>query len=119
MWWVQAALLAAGSAALELFREESRRTAVTMVEMETSFLTVDFIRRLPLMDDGPPPKRTGDFIPQGADRYTEIHLRRIGSNVSQYVTFCMEGLRNTIPKAVVHCQVSRCPPPSAVPLFPC
>ena len=42
---------------------------------------------------------------QGADRYTEIHLRRIGSNVSAYVTFVMEALRNSIPKAVVHCQV--------------
>ncbi|GJP57066.1 hypothetical protein CLOM_g16103 [Closterium sp. NIES-68] len=101
---LQAQLLAAASAALEVFREESRRTAVTMVEMETSFLTVDFIRRLPQMDDAPPPKR-GDFVPQGADRYTEIHLRRIGSNVSQYVTFVMEALRNSIPKAVVHCQV--------------
>eukprot|EP00475_Leptophrys_vorax_P044183 TRINITY_DN8751_c0_g1_i2.p1 TRINITY_DN8751_c0_g1~~TRINITY_DN8751_c0_g1_i2.p1 ORF type:complete len:619 (-),score=55.39 TRINITY_DN8751_c0_g1_i2:167-2023(-) len=102
---LQAQLLAAASAALEVFREESRRTTVTMVEMETSFLTVDFIRRLPLMDDGPPPPKRGDFLPQGVDRYTEMHLRRIGSNVSQYVTFVMEALRNSIPKAVVHCQV--------------
>lgn len=103
---LQAQLLGAATAALENFREEGRRTAVTMVEMETSFLTVDFIRRLPQMDEGAPPKRgDGKYIPQGADRYTEIHLRRIGANVSQYVTFVMEGLRNSIPKAVVHCQV--------------
>ncbi|PSR93514.1 Dynamin-related protein like [Actinidia chinensis var. chinensis] len=39
------------------------------------------------------------------DRYTEGHFRRIGSNVSSYVVTVAETLRNSIPKAVVHCQV--------------
>lgn len=40
-----------------------------------------------------------------ADRYTDIHLRRIGSNVAAYVGMVADTLKNTIPKAAVHCQV--------------
>ena len=40
-----------------------------------------------------------------ADRYAEGHFRRIGSNVYSYVGMVSDTLRNTIPKAVVYCQV--------------
>ncbi|XP_006354626.1 dynamin-related protein 1E-like [Solanum tuberosum] len=39
------------------------------------------------------------------DRYGEGHFRRIGSNVSSYVNMVSDTLRNTLPKAVVYCQV--------------
>ena len=108
-WWciddvaVQAQLLGSATAALETFREESRGTAVRLVEMETSFLTVDFIRRLPQMEEAP--RTAKEVAANNGDRYSEAHLRRIGSNVSQYVGFVMEGLQRSLPKAVVHCQV--------------
>lgn len=39
------------------------------------------------------------------DQYAKGHFQRIGSNVSSYVGMVSQTLRNTIPKAVVHCQV--------------
>lgn len=97
---LQAELAAAANEALERFREESKKTTLRMVDMESSYLTVDFFRKLPQeMDKGGNPG-----VPS-ADRYTEGHFRRIGSNVFSYVGMVSETLRNTIPKAVVHCQV--------------
>ncbi|KAL8268469.1 hypothetical protein R6Q59_002267 [Mikania micrantha] len=43
---LQSALAAAVGEALEKFRDESKRTVVRMVEMESSYLTVDFFRKL-------------------------------------------------------------------------
>ncbi|KAK8620862.1 hypothetical protein V6N13_067323 [Hibiscus sabdariffa] len=39
------------------------------------------------------------------DRYGEGHFRRIGSNVFSYIGMVSDTLKNTIPKAVVYCQV--------------
>ncbi|KAH7442230.1 hypothetical protein KP509_03G077800 [Ceratopteris richardii] len=97
---LQAELTAAATEALEKFREESRKTALRMVDMEASYLTVDFFRKLPQeLDKGGNPSSTT------IDRYTEGHLKRIGSNVSAYINMVSETLRISIPKAVVHCQV--------------
>lgn len=100
---LQAEIAAAGGEALERFREESKKTVVRLVDMESSYLTVDFFRRLPqeVEKAGNPPGPAGTPI----DRYTEGHFRRIGSNVSSYVGMVSETLKNTIPKAVVYCQV--------------
>ena len=101
---LQAELAAAANEALERFREDSKKTVLRLVDMESSYLTVDFFRRLPQeMDNkgGNPANPANPAI----DRYTEMHFRRIGSNVSSYVGMVSETLRNTIPKAVVHCQV--------------
>lgn len=68
--------------------------------MESAYLTVDFFRKLPMETD-----KGGNPTATNADRYTEAHFRRIGSNVSSYVGMVCEALRNSIPKAVVHCQV--------------
>ncbi|KAF3449505.1 hypothetical protein FNV43_RR10233 [Rhamnella rubrinervis] len=97
---LQAELAAAANEALERFREESRKTTIRMVDMESSYLTVDFFRKLPQEAD-----KGGNPAALSADRYTEGHFRRIGSNVFSYVGMVSETLRNTIPKAVVHCQV--------------
>lgn len=96
--------------------------------MESSYLTVDFFRKLPQevvnpgnpghpgtpvstkMDRGNPAASRGErggVTPSAinVDRYAEGHFRRIGSNVSSYVNMVSETLRLTIPKAVVYCQV--------------
>lgn len=112
---------------------ESKKTVSRLVEMESSYLTVDFFRRLPQepeklgpgsgpgpgpapspadrrnpssSDRGNPPSsdRGNPTDPLG-DRYGDAHFRRIGSNVSAYINMVSETLRITIPKAVVYCQV--------------
>ncbi|KAK3016759.1 hypothetical protein RJ639_006432 [Escallonia herrerae] len=97
---LQADIAAAAYEALERFRDDSKKTVLRMVDMESSYLTVDFFRKLPqeVEAGGNPAART-------ADRYTEGHFRRIASNVSSYVSMVSEMLRNNIPKAVVFCQV--------------
>ncbi|KAJ4728768.1 putative Dynamin [Melia azedarach] len=98
---LQAEIAAATNEALERFREDGKKTTLRLVEMESSYLTVDFFRKLPQeVERGGNPT-----APTTADRYTEGHFRRIGSNVSSYVGMVSETLKNTIPKAVVHCQV--------------
>ncbi|RVX14358.1 Dynamin-related protein 1E [Vitis vinifera] len=97
---LQAELAAASNEALERFREESKKTTLRLVEMESSYLTVDFFRKLPQEVE-----KGGNPSASAADRYGEGHFRRIGSNVSQYVAMVSETLKNSIPKAVVHCQV--------------
>ena len=73
--------------------------------MESSYLTVDFFRRLPQEVDKGGNPAGGNPVVTNPDRYSEGHFRRIGSNVSSYVGMVSETLRNTIPKAVVYCQV--------------
>ncbi|MCD7458633.1 Dynamin- protein 1E [Datura stramonium] len=101
---LQSAIAAAANEALEKFRDEGRKTVVRLVDMESSYLTVDFFRKLPQeMENqkGGKPEAAAAAI----DRYGEAHFRRIGSNVSSYVNMVSDTLRNTLPKAVVYCQV--------------
>ncbi|KZV57956.1 dynamin-related protein 1E [Dorcoceras hygrometricum] len=110
---LQSAIAAASNEALERFREESKKTAVRLVDMESSYLTVDFFRRLPqeiekVGNPGGNPKensRENSATAPPIDRYGDGHFRRIGSNVSSYVNMVSDTLRNSIPKAVVYCQV--------------
>lgn len=99
---LQADIAAAATEALEKFREESRKTVTRLVEMESSYLTVEFFRKLHLE-----PEKNTNANPAGLnmDRYSENHFRRIGSNVQAYIGMVCDTLKNTIPKAVVHCQV--------------
>ena len=98
---LQAELAAAAYEALERFREDSSKTILRLVDMESSYLTVDFFRRLPQEVE----RGEGPLSATSEDRYSEGHFRRIGSNVSSYIGMVSETLRNSIPKAVVHCQV--------------
>lgn len=99
---LQAEIAAASNEALERFREDGRKTVVRLVDMESSYLTVEFFRRLPQeVEKGGNPAAAAS----NPDRYSEGHFRRIGSNVSSYVGMVSETLKNTIPKAVVYCQV--------------
>ncbi|KAG7948676.1 hypothetical protein I3843_13G019200 [Carya illinoinensis] len=97
---LQAEIAAASYEALERFREDGRKTVVRLVDMESSYLTVDFFRRLPQEVE-----KGGNPAASTTDRYAEGHFRRIGSNVSSYVGMVSETLKITIPKAVVFCQV--------------
>ncbi|KAI3495096.1 hypothetical protein L1887_37252 [Cichorium endivia] len=69
---LQSTLAAAASEALEKFRDESKKTVVRLVDMESSYLTVDFFRKLPQEVErsgpggGPPPP--GDRRASSADR---------------------------------------------------
>ena len=44
---LQAEIVAAANEALERFRDDSKKTVLRMVDMEASYLTVDFFRKLP------------------------------------------------------------------------
>jgi hypothetical protein len=96
----QAELAAAANEALERFRGEGKKTTLRLVDMESSYLTVDFFRRLPQEVE-----KAGSPAPSNVDRYAEGHFRRIASNVSSYIGLVADTLKNTIPKAVVYCQV--------------
>lgn len=97
---LQAELAAACYSSLERFRDESRKTVIRLVEMESAYLTVDFFRKLPQeLEKG------ANSAAANVDRYNEGHFRRIASNVSSYINMISDTLKNTIPKATVHCQV--------------
>ncbi|THU60941.1 hypothetical protein C4D60_Mb07t18060 [Musa balbisiana] len=101
---LQSDIAAAANEALERFRDDSRKTVLRLVEMESAYLTVDFFRKLSHEPDkGSNPGSTPNT--PAPDRYGDHHLRKIGSNVSAYVGMVCDTLKNTIPKAVVHCQV--------------
>ncbi|KAK3027492.1 hypothetical protein RJ639_040293 [Escallonia herrerae] len=70
---LQADIAAAANEALERFRDESRKTVLRLVEMESTYLTVEFFRKLQLE----PEKHSSPSGPN-LDRYSEAHLRRIG-----------------------------------------
>lgn len=100
---LQSTIAAASNEALEKFRDEGRKTVVRLVDMESSYLTVDFFRKLPQEMENQ--KGGKSEAAAAVDRYGEAHFRRIGSNVSSYVNMVSDTLRNTLPKAVVYCQV--------------
>lgn len=103
---LQAAIAAASYEALERFREESKKTVIRLVDMEASYLTVDFFRNLPQeVDQIGVDQKGGKPASIPVDRYGEGHFRKIGSNVSSYVNLVSDILQNTIPKAAVYCQV--------------
>ncbi|XP_047338606.1 phragmoplastin DRP1E-like [Impatiens glandulifera] len=82
----------AATEALDKFRAESKKTVLRMVDMESSYLTVDFFRKL-------------SNEAEAADHLTKDHFKRIGSNVSSYISLVSNTLKNTIPKALVLCQI--------------
>ncbi|KAG1360941.1 Dynamin-related protein 1E [Cocos nucifera] len=99
---LQAELAAAAYEALGRFREDGRLTALRLVDMEASYLTVEFFRKLPQEVE-----KGGNPHASTIDRYSEGHFRRIGSNVSSYVGMVSETLKNSIPKSAVQCQVRK------------
>ncbi|GER48675.1 dynamin-like protein [Striga asiatica] len=86
--------------ALDRMKEESKKATLQLVEMENSYLTVDFFRKLPQDVE-----KGGNPTHSIFDRYNDTYLRRIGSTVLSYVNMVCASLRNSIPKSVVYCQV--------------
>ncbi|CAL0318052.1 unnamed protein product [Lupinus luteus] len=92
-----------GSAAvesLERMREESKKATLLLVDMESGYLTIEFFRKLP--QDA---EKGGNPTHSLFDRYNDAYLRRIATTVLSYVNMVCGGLRHTIPKSVVYCQV--------------
>ncbi|KAE9597821.1 putative dynamin central domain, dynamin, GTPase domain, GTPase effector domain, Dynamin superfamily [Lupinus albus] len=90
----------AANESLERMREESRKATLLLVDMESSYLTVDFFRRLPQDVD-----KGGNPTHSIFDRYNESYLRRIGTTILSYVNMVCATLRHSIPKSIVYCQV--------------
>lgn len=70
---MQAEVAAAAIAALERFRDESKKATLRLVDMENSYLTVEFFRKLPQEIE-----KGGNPAASSIDRYGDGHLRRIG-----------------------------------------
>ncbi|XP_076954495.1 phragmoplastin DRP1A-like isoform X2 [Bidens hawaiensis] len=85
---------------LDRMRIESKRATLQLVDMESSYLTVDFFRKLPQDVE-----KGGNPTHSIYDRYNDTYLRRVGSNVLSYVHMVVGTLRHSIPKSVVYCQV--------------
>ncbi|KAL7239074.1 hypothetical protein ACSBR2_005050 [Camellia fascicularis] len=85
---------------LDRMKEESKKASLQLVEMEYSYLTVDFFRKLPQDID-----KGGNPTHSIFDRYNDAYLRRIGTTVLSYVNMVCGSLRHSIPKSVVYCQV--------------
>ncbi|KZV57680.1 dynamin-related protein 5A-like [Dorcoceras hygrometricum] len=85
---------------LDRLKEESKKATLQLVEMECSYLTVDFFRKLPQDVE-----KGGNPTHSIFDRYNDSYLRRIGSTVLSYVNMVCASLRNSIPKSIVYCQV--------------
>uniref|UniRef100_A0A6N2M3Q0 Dynamin-type G domain-containing protein n=1 Tax=Salix viminalis TaxID=40686 RepID=A0A6N2M3Q0_SALVM len=100
---------------LERMKDTSKKATLQLVDMECSYLTVDFFRKLPQDAD-----KGGNPTHSIFDRYNDSYLRRIvtttdlkssrcnmqtGSTVLSYVNMVCASLRNSIPKSIVYCQV--------------
>ncbi|XP_008799598.1 dynamin-related protein 5A [Phoenix dactylifera] len=85
---------------LDRMREESKKATLKLVDMECSYLTVDFFRKLPQDIE-----KGGNPTHSIFDRYNDSYLRRIGTTVLAYVNMVCASLRNSIPKSIVYCQV--------------
>ncbi|XP_020204896.1 dynamin-related protein 1C [Cajanus cajan] len=107
---LQADIAAAANDALERFRDESRRTVTRMVDMESGYLTVEFFRKMHLEPEKNAEKNSEknpnrNTPNPNVDSYIDNHLGKIGSNVNGYINMVCDTLKNSIPKAVVYCQV--------------
>lgn len=71
-----------GNAAIESLdrmRETSRKATLQLVDMESSYLTVDFFRKLPQDVE-----KGGNPTHSIFDRYNDVYLRRIGETISVF-----------------------------------
>lgn len=73
---LQTDIATAANDALERFRDESRRTISRLVEMESTYLTVEFFRKL--QTEPEKNQNNSNTSNQNVDRYTDLHFKRIG-----------------------------------------
>lgn len=74
---MQADIAAAATDSLERFRDESRKTVLRLVDMESSYLTVEFFRKLHMEPERDKTQTPNNNNPN-VDRYSDNHFRRIG-----------------------------------------
>jgi len=73
--------------ALDRMRDESKKNTLMLVDMECSYLTVDFFRKLPQdVEKGGSPTQSI------FDRYNESYLRRIGKDFKVHFPLLLNGL---------------------------
>ena len=73
--------------ALDRMRDESKKNTLILVDMECSYLTVDFFRKLPQdVEKGGSPTQSI------FDRYNESYLRRIGKDFKVHFPLQLNGL---------------------------
>lgn len=78
---LQSDIATSANDSLEKFRDESRKTVLRLVEMESTYLTVEFFRKLHLEQEkntNAPSNQPNSNANSNLDRFTENHLRRIG-----------------------------------------
>ena len=80
----------AAADSLERMREESKKAALKLVDMECSYLTVDFFRKLPQDVE-----KGGNPTHSIFDRYNDSYLRRIGQPINIFL-FSKSKLRDCI-----------------------
>lgn len=68
----------AANDSLDRFREESRKTVTRLVDMESSYLTVEFFRKINLESETNPGRNTPNNPNPNLDSYSDNHLRKIG-----------------------------------------
>ena len=71
----------AANEALDRFRDESKKTVTRLVDMESSYLTAEFFRKIHLEPEKNPngPPNSNRNAPPNMDNYTDNHLRKIGT----------------------------------------
>lgn len=70
---------------LERMRDESKKATLKLVDMESSYLTVDFFRKLPQEIE-----KGGNPTHSIFDRYNDSYLRRIGKWYSKWKVFMLK-----------------------------
>jgi dynamin 1-like protein len=104
------------SSALEQMKEDARKMVLTMVDMERSYLTADVFREIIAQGnngDSNELLRTlsgrtlGEVSAQQGGDPSQQHMKKIALHVSAYITHVRSQLKQTIPKAIVHCLVQQ------------
>ena len=72
---LQSDIAAAANEALERFREQSRKTVLRLVDMESSYLTVEFFRKITLEPEKNPNSNRNTTT---VDNFSDNHLKKIG-----------------------------------------
>ena len=102
-------IVQAAYAALDAFRDETRKMVNIMVEMERNYITAEYFRTIQMgrMPDGKImytlDGRPVTEEPEGSPE--ERHYKRIINQVSGYVREICTQMIQTVPKAIVHCMV--------------
>ncbi|CAA3029980.1 Hypothetical predicted protein [Olea europaea subsp. europaea] len=79
---LQSTIAGAANEALERFREECQKTVIRLVDMESSYLTVDFFRKLPQEVERQWNNPGNSAAANTIDRISEGHFRRVSNSLT-------------------------------------